>query len=195
MIRSSSQGLLVVALLSIGAFACSKTDPPAGGGTAPATSSAALTSASAAPTPSTSAAASASAATAATAKPAAASGAFAGEYESAVTELAVPEGVKWKGDAPADEGVGKGTVTLSVDESGVVSGSGTGALGDVILTGISRDGVVSGLVLRKSAADGGYTGTFYATEEQGALKGTIRVSKGNAGGLREAKFSLAKAKK
>jgi hypothetical protein len=192
--RSLSLGLLAITLTSF-AVACSKTDPPAGGGAPPATSSAALTSASApSPTPSSSAAGAGSAAPSSAGAKAGA-GAFSGDYQSAVTDLAVPEGVKWKGDAPADEGVGKGTLSLSVDEAGIVTGSGTGALGDVILSGISRDGLVSGLVLRKSSADGGYTGTFYATEEQGELKGTIRVSKGNAGGLREAKFSLAKAKK
>ncbi len=189
---------LPLALLGL-CLACSKTEPT-GGGAAPSASAAssapALTSA--ATSASAAAAGSASGAPSGAAAPSntgVAAASYEGEADVTVADLTLPDNVKWKGDVEASDGVGKAKITLSVDEAGVVTGSGSGALGDVVVTGRAIAGVVSATLLRKSPSDMGYTGTLYATEEGGALKGTLHVSKGNAGGLREGKFTLSKGKK
>lgn len=191
---------LPLALLGL-CIACSKTEPTGGGGSTPSASAAAsapaLTSATASASSSAAAApGSASAAAGGSAAPTGvAAASYEGEAEVTVSDLTVPANVKWKGDVEATDGVGKAKLVLVVDEAGIVTGTGTGALGDVILTGRAIAGVVSATILRKTPSDMGYTGTLYATEEAGTLKGTLHVSKGNAGGLREGKLTLAKGKK
>jgi hypothetical protein len=48
-------------------------------------------------------------------------------------------------------------------------------------------------MLRKTAGDLGFSGSFYATVEGKELKGILRASRGNAGALREASFTLKRA--
>ena len=117
---------------------------------------------------------------------------FTADFEAEEASLTLPEDVKWKGDTPATEGVGKGSLDLAVDAEGRVKGTGSGPFGDVILVGVSRDGVISGSILRKAADEAGFTGVFIAMESGGKWAGSLAVSRSNAGGLRRASFTLVK---
>lgn len=133
------------------------------------------------------------------AKPAGAEGGtFSGTYTVKPTAMYVPEhkdwaSVKWKNEETLH--LGDGTVSLTLEPTGRVSGTSEGgALGDAILEGVRDDAGVSGTVRRKDPSDDGLTGTFLATIEGGALVGAMKLANGNAAAVREAPFSLAKAK-
>jgi hypothetical protein len=117
---------------------------------------------------------------------------YTADFDAEIAPLTLPDDVKWKGDTPETEGVGKGKLEIAVDADGRVSGAGSGAFGDVIVAGVSKDGVLSASILRKVADDAGFSGVLVAMESGGAWKGSLAVSKGNAGGLRRATFTLVK---
>ncbi len=177
-LRSSTRIVFLVALV-----ACSKTEPPR-------TDPAPVSATASVQDPRTGSSAAAPSDAGAPARGAAL--AYTADFDAEVAPLTLPEDVKWKGDSPETEGVGKGKLALSVDADGRVSGTGSGAFGDVVVAGISRDGVMSGSILRKTTDDAGFSGVFVATESGGAWKGSLAVSKGNAGGLRRASFTLVK---
>jgi hypothetical protein len=121
---------------------------------------------------------------------------WAGTYKSTGASLYVPtqkpfDLVKWRGD-DAGGGVGDGTLELSVDATGHVSGTGAGALGAVVVVGMYADGELTASVARKDPSDGGFTGTAVGKNEGGKIEGVIHLSLPNATSLRTATFTLAK---
>jgi hypothetical protein len=128
-------------------------------------------------------------------KPAGASGAYVGEYKAVASKLYVPEdegfkGFKFRGDE-SSEGLGPGTLELTVAGDGRVQGDGAGALGALTVTGFLRDHVLTAILSRKTK-DGGFTGTLEASESAGVFTGVIHVSLGGGNVLREAPVSLKK---
>jgi hypothetical protein len=123
---------------------------------------------------------------------------WTGTYRSAAGAIHVPDGgewsgFKWRGD-DAGDGVGDGTMTLTVDGTTQrVEGTAAGAIGEVLLTGAAQGGQVTASVRRKDPADRGLTGTLVATQTADKVDGTMRLSFGDAHILREASFTLAKA--
>jgi hypothetical protein len=121
---------------------------------------------------------------------------WTGSYKSAGASLYVPtqkpfDVVKWRGD-DAGGGVGDGTLDLAVDATGQVSGTGTGALGAVLVSGMYADGELTASLARKDPSDGGFTGTAVGKLAGDKIEGTIHLSLPNATSLRTATFTLSK---
>jgi hypothetical protein len=121
---------------------------------------------------------------------------WTGSYKSAGASLYVPtqkpfDIVKWRGD-DAGGGVGDGTLELSVDSTGQISGTGSGALGPVVVSGMYGDGELTATLARKDPSDGGFTGTAVGKLAGDTIEGTIHLSLPNANSLRTATFTLSK---
>lgn len=119
---------------------------------------------------------------------------FKGTYTAAHAGFYVPDGapydgVKFRGD-DAGDALGDGTLSITIDESGIVSGEGAGPLGAITIAGIERDGDVTFTVARKDPNDLGGTGTGIGTLSAKSLDGTMRVSAYRAQIIREATFKL-----
>lgn len=143
---------------------------------------------------SASVAAPASASASASAAPAAGPRTFKGTYTAAHAGFYVPDGapydgVKFRGD-DAGDALGDGTLSITIDKDGIVSGEGAGPLGAFTVAGIERDGDVTFTVARKDPSDLGGTGTGIGTLSAKSLDGTMRVSAYRAQIIREATFKL-----
>ncbi len=124
--------------------------------------------------------------------------AWSGTYTSAPGSLFVYDGGEWKGvhfrGDDAATGLGDGTLSLTLDpRTGIVRGNGTGALGDIVVSGAVTAGELTFSVLRKDPSDRGFTGTGVGKLERGTAAGTMRLSQGDAHVIRDAKFSLTKS--
>jgi hypothetical protein len=176
--------VLALAGLSI-ALGVGCPNKPSGGGQESAPSG----STSASPAPATPPSASASATAATTT--------WTGTYASTPGTLFVHDGGEWKGvhfrGDDASVGLGEGPFSLTVDtKTSRVTGSGSGALGDFVVTGAQSGDLVTISVLRKDASDRGLTGTGVGTLAGNELTGTLRLSQGNAHVIRQAAFHLSK---
>jgi hypothetical protein len=123
--------------------------------------------------------------------------AWNGTYSSAPGSMYVYDGGEWKGvhfrGDDASIGLGDGPLTLTVDaKTGIVRGTGTGPIGDVILTGAVTGEELTFSVLRKDTADRGFTGTGSGKLSGDTCEGVMRLSRGDAHVIREAKFTLSK---
>lgn len=183
---SRSVNSVTAVLACIAMTACSKTEPPA-----------AATDASAPPAVSAASGADASAdGDAGTAAKAGAASTYTGKYTVTAGTMYVPSqkdwaSVKFKNDDT--KMLGDGEMTLTVDGSGRVSGSTeSGPLGASILDGHSENGVITGTIRRKDAADEGLTGTLVATVTGDALAGTMNLAESNAAVVRVAKLEAKK---
>jgi hypothetical protein len=123
--------------------------------------------------------------------------AWAGTYTSTPGSLYVYDGGEWKGvhfrGDDASDGLGTGSLSFTIDPTTrQVHGVGAGPIGDVVITGAVTGDEVSFTALRKDTTDRGLTGTGVGKLSQGALTGTMRLSRGDAHVIREAKFDLSK---
>ncbi len=119
--------------------------------------------------------------------------AFEGTYAAAPGTLyLLPDEPSWRGD-DAGDGLGPGTLALRVDRAtGRVTGKGDGALGAVVLVGqLGDEGVLTFAMRPADPMGGGFTGTGYATREDGGFTGTLHASNGRANLLREATFTMS----
>jgi hypothetical protein len=162
--------------------------------TSPPAPSASAATASAAPS-AIAPAASASAAPSASAQ-ASEKSAWSGTYKSALGTVTLPvgktyEGASWKNDDGA-AGVGEGTISIDVDDAGIVSGSGQGVLGAFVIDGVVKDGQLSAKITRKDPSDRGFTGTVVGKVAGDRIEGTMSLALPEASGVRKATFSLAK---
>lgn len=178
---------LALSLVLVGLFACDKADPPGSTTTTTTAPSASVAAAASAPAPSASGAV-------ASASKAATAGAFSGKYEAKASELYLPDtkemkNVKWRGDESPD-GLGAGTLSLSIAADGTVTGESTGPLGAMLVNGHADGDQIAASLLRKSD-DGGFTGTLHATQKAGALSGEMSLTRHDASVLRVATFELA----
>jgi hypothetical protein len=182
--RTVSTLFFAAFVATIASVGCTKPTPDGASG---ATSASAAPSA--APSGSTAAAPSASAS-------GSGSGAKASAYEgkyttTAVTTITLPEGVKWKGEE-GPEGVGEGKVSLDVGEGGRVTGTIDGVLGTALIEGLVEGDTFAATFRRKDATDNGFYGTLGGKIAGDKIEGTLAASRGNAGLVREGKFSLGK---
>lgn len=187
-----SVGAALVAL----AMGC---DNKQGTGASPAGSSsaAAPATASASASPSASAAPSA-AASAAPQGPAP----WEGTYKSAESDCYVPSdapnGKDWKGvkcasdPAKAALGTGDGSLKVSVESDGRVTGELEGPLGPAVVSGAVTDGQLSATFYPKTRSPGGFTGTLVGKSDPSKIEGTIRASLPNADAIRSGTFAIAK---
>ncbi len=126
------------------------------------------------------------------ARPAGSSGAgtasvasWAGTY----TSKQAPEPAPRKAEDDGSQGVGDGTITLSVEDK-TAKGTLDGALGESVLTGTSSGDTMSGTLYPKQASPTSFYGTWVLEKKDGALSGKIVASRGNAGAVREAALTL-----
>lgn len=172
-----------LAVSTLGALGCKKSDPE--GGPAPTESASAAA-------PGSAAAAGSAAASAAPGKAATKGGAFEGKYTTtAITAITVPEAAKWKGEE-GNDGVGEGKIAVDVAADGRVTGTVDGALGAGLVDGQLEGDVLTATIRRKDPADNGFYGTIAAKLSGDKGEGTLNVSRGNAGLVREGKLTLAK---
>lgn len=119
---------------------------------------------------------------------------WSGNYTAKPASIFVPDGGEWSGvkfrGEDAGEGLGDGTLTITIAPDGIVSGVGDGALGAFTIAGTSTGNDLTFVVRRKDPTDMSFTGTGQAKIDQGKLEGSMRVSKATANVIREATFSL-----
>ncbi len=124
---------------------------------------------------------------------------WAGTYESEAGSLYVVDGgewagVKWRGD-DAGLGLGEGTMALTLRRGNRrVTGTGSGAVGDVLFEGTMDGDLLTASVLRKDPLDRGFTGTVVGNVSGDQLVGTMRLSLADARVIRHAKFTLTRSK-
>lgn len=159
----------------------------------PAESDAASTAPPASASASASAAPSGSAASSAT--PAGAAAAYEGKYTAAPSTYYIPtESKDWTGVKQAkDDGtkmVGDGTLALTVDGTGRVSGTiDSGPASPAVIAGMVVDGALNGTVRPKEGTEDGLTGTLVAKVSGDSIEGTMKLANANASVLREAKLT------
>jgi hypothetical protein len=117
---------------------------------------------------------------------ASAAGAWTGTYTSKQAGEPAPR----KTDDDGTQGVGDGAITLSVGEDRIATGTLDGALGESVLSGQSSGDTMSGTLFPKQASPTSFYGTWVLERKDGALKGKIVASRGNAGAVREADLTL-----
>jgi hypothetical protein len=179
---------LLVALTSValvGTVGCSK---PSSDSAAASPSASASSSAPAASSGAPSASASAAAASAPVA--------WTGTYTSTPGSLYVYDGGEWKGvhfrGDDASDGLGAGSLSFTIDpKTSQVHGVGAGPFGDIVIAGAVTGDEVSFSILRKDTTDRGLTGTGVGKLSHDSLTGTMRLSRGDAHVIREAKFDLS----
>lgn len=177
------------AVLLVTVAGCDKSS--AGGGAAASGSTGAPASA---PAAASSAPAAASSAAAPPAAPEGASTSWEGAFTSKVGKVTPPAEAKmklWEKD-PGKEGVGPGTIKLTITGR-VVSGELGGALGALVVSGDVDDKVVTARVDPKDPnTDEAWTGTLTGKLEGDSLSVVLRLSSRNANLAREADAKLTK---
>ena len=119
-----------------------------------------------------------------------------GIFKTDRAELYIPENkdwasAKWRGDNES-AGIGEEKVTLTIARTGEITGEGTGAVGDIMISGLLRDGAISGTIRRKNATEAGFVGSFLGSASGEKAVGTVSLSLlPDARVLRKGVFELA----
>jgi hypothetical protein len=122
---------------------------------------------------------------------------YGGEYTLTPADYYIPNAkdyasVKQAKDDPSKH-VGRGTITLSVDDAGRVTGTvDSGPAAPAIIDGSVVDGEIRGNVRRKDPADDGLTGTLVAKIIGDTGEGTLSLAEAHAAVVRKGKLSLEK---
>ena len=186
-VRSFATVAITATLFGASGLGCTKPPPDGSGG-----ASSATTATASAPGPATSALASSSAAPAGSGTPGAKAASYDGKYTTtAVSAITVPEGTKWKGEE-GTEGVGEGKLSLEVGADGRLTGTVDGPLGAALVEGHLEGETLTATFRRKDPADNGFYGTLGGKVTGDKVEGALTASRGNAGLVREGKFSLGK---
>jgi hypothetical protein len=160
----------------------------------------------AAPSPTSTATTAGDAATSASSAPPALAhpqqGSWSAKYEAVKAEVDVPAGVRWPhwADEAADDGVGAGDISITVDPSGRVLGTVSGALGELQISGVIEDGALSAWLEPSAAPDatpalsgvmhGGFAKVGAGEPGVGAIDAELRVSSENGNMVRKASAKL-----
>jgi hypothetical protein len=90
-------------------------------------------------------------------------------------------------------GVGEGKLELVIDPNGSVSGSSTGSLGDLVVSGRVEDGMVRAtLVPRDPSVEGTFHGYLVAQPAGNRIQGQLQVSSGDGAVVRRAPVDLGR---
>ncbi len=119
------------------------------------------------------------------------SGSFTGQYEAKLAHVEVKVGAlrEWA----ADDGklsTGPGTLTLKVDDAGLVEGASKGALGPSQASGKVEDDILRVSFLPNDPA--ALRGVLVATREGDGFKGTLQASSTDSSKVRSAAVELKK---
>jgi len=149
------------------------------------------------PTPAASGSAPAKASAAASAAPAPAKawfeGAWQGAFQAELFRVETAGGVKaWKED-DGKQASGEGKLSLVAAPDGSVSGSASGALGELVVAG-RVDGDRAALTLASVEATG-FHGVILASQTPEGMKGTLSASSADSLQVRQATVTLTRAAK
>ena len=91
------------------------------------------------------------------------------------------------------QGVGEGKLELVIDPNGTVSGTSTGPLGELVVSGRAEDGVVRAtLVPRDPSAEGSFQGYLVGRPAGDRIQGQLQVSSGDGAVVRRAPVDLGR---
>jgi hypothetical protein len=160
----------------------------------------------AAPSPASSAENAGDAATSASSAPPALAhpqqGGWGAKYEAVKAAVDVPAGVRWPhwADEAADDGVGAGDISITVDASGRVLGTVSGALGELQISGVIEDGALGAWLEPSVAPDatpalsgvmrGGFAKVGAGQPGAGAIDVELRLSSEDGNMVRKASAKL-----
>jgi hypothetical protein len=121
-------------------------------------------------------------------------GAWQGAFQAELLRIELPAGgvKEWKND-DGKKASGEGKLSLEAKPDGSVSGTATGALGDLTVAG-QVDGDRAALALT-SAQPEGFHGVILATQTPEGMKGTLNASSGDSLQVRQAAVTLSRAAK
>ncbi len=121
-------------------------------------------------------------------------GAWQGSFQAELfrIELAVGGVKEWKKD-DGSQASGQGKLSLQAAADGSVTGTATGALGELAVSG-RVDGDRAALTLSSATPDG-FHGVILAAQSPDGMKGTLNASSGNSLQVRQASVTLARAAK
>jgi hypothetical protein len=121
---------------------------------------------------------------------------WSGHYTAAAGPFYVPDGGEWAGvrfrGEDASVGLGEGTLRVTVDSSGHVTGTLDGALGALGMNGELAADAFSAVIVTTDRAHG-FTGTAVGTVEGNHIAGTMRLSLPTGNVIRAASFTLDRA--
>lgn len=106
-----------------------------------------------------------------------------GPYQATKGTFYIPDSSGWSGVKQLGEddpsGIGAGTLSLQIGADGRVSGKITGALGDLTVDGLDRDGELTAQLMPATGAPiTSFTGTLIAKDDGTKVTGTMRLSDG-----------------
>jgi hypothetical protein len=117
---------------------------------------------------------------------------FTGETTTAAATLTVPPGERpFKGENAAPDGVGPVKLKLVTHETGVVDGTASGALGDMVVTGRVWDSHVSATLTPVSPAATAFAGIVYGTRKGSTVDAKLQASRTDGTMLRTADLKLS----
>ena len=121
-------------------------------------------------------------------------GAWQGVFRAELFRVEVPLGgmKEWKAD-DGKQASGEGKLSLQAAADGSVTGSSSGALGELAVTG-HVDGDRATLMLASPQPDG-FHGVILASRSPEGLAGTLNASSGDSLQVRQAKVTLTRAGK
>jgi hypothetical protein len=106
-----------------------------------------------------------------------------GPYQATKGTFYIPDSSGWSGVKQLGEddpsGIGAGTVSLEIGADGRVRGKITGALGELTVDGLDRDGELTAQLTPAAGAPiNSFTGTLIAKDDGAKVTGTMRLSDG-----------------
>ncbi len=106
-----------------------------------------------------------------------------GPYQATKGTFYIPDSSGWSGVKQLGEddpsGIGAGTLSLQIGADGRVSGKITGALGDLTVDWLDRDGELTAQLMPATGAPiTSFTGTLIAKDDGTKVTGTMRLSDG-----------------
>jgi hypothetical protein len=121
-------------------------------------------------------------------------GSWSGSYEAQhyLVETRKGEGLKqWAGDG-GEQGIGSGKLSLEVSPDGRITGTASGALGEMIATGEVDDDSFRVQLRPSTPSDTAFQGFFVAKRKGAKVEGRLQASSGDSASVRDAPFSLSK---
>jgi hypothetical protein len=120
-------------------------------------------------------------------------GSWQGAFQAELNRLEVPVGgvKEWKQD-DGQKSSGAGLLSFEAGPDGGVTGTATGALGELTVAG-RIEGDRAALTLTSAQADG-FHGVILASQTPEGLKGTLSASSGDSLQVRRASVTLTRAK-
>ncbi len=124
-------------------------------------------------------------------------GRWTGSYDAQhyLIETKKGEGLKAWAEDDGSDGAGKGKLELDVKPDGQITGTASGALGEMIASGQAEEDSLRVTLKPKEPSDTSFQGFFIAKREGKSAKGRLQASSGDSLKVRDAPIELAPAAK